>query len=102
MRMRAFRCFPTTHTHTRTRLHALQHSGPCLPLHLHHGLSLICCPSHFLLSVSLHSNYPSRCLDLVFVLMQICCLTHQSSATLHLSVPNCLLPCVPELQAQLP
>lgn len=63
-------------------------SSPCV-------LSLICCPSHFLLSISLHSNYLSKDLDLFFILFLTCSLTHQSSATLYLSVPYCLLPCVP-------
>lgn len=76
--------------------------GTSIPLLYHHtrvtlepmslGLfprvpSLICCPSHFLLSVSLHSEYLSKGLDLFFILILICSLTHQSSATLCLYVP---------------
>lgn len=54
MRMQAFHCFPTTH-------------APCTPsstsglvslcLFTMDSLSLIRCPSHFLLSVSLHFDH---------------------------------------------
>lgn len=40
-------------------------SSPCV-------LSLICCPSHFLPSISLHSNSLSRYLDLFFILILTC------------------------------